>query len=299
LKTGAVLEGAVAVVDSDGVAVAYDVSRGRRATPVAFVEGWSYGRWMWHWQRTDLAEYTTIVPDNRGTGDSEAPGLGMPGLLGRVPERLRQPLIYLLHRETYSIRRMAADLETVLADVGAERVHLVGASMGGMIALTHAVEYDRAASLSLLCTTAGGDMADLIPEETTEHLAATPAGLNERERLRYRMEPATTAAWREAQPETVEQIVDWRVEQDAPVAVREAQAVGQLGFDLRDRLGEVQVPTVVMHGTADEVVPVERGRELAAGLGRDLETVEGGSHLFFLERPATVNDRLRELFEGA
>ncbi|PSP79058.1 3-oxoadipate enol-lactone hydrolase [Halobacteriales archaeon QS_1_68_20] len=281
------------VVRNGGVSVAYEATSPSDVETVAFVEGWSYGRWMWRWQREALPEYQRIVVDNRGTGDSEAPGLGMPGLLGKLPEAIRQPLIYLLHSEKYTIPQMAADLEVVLADAGVERAHVVGASMGGMIALQHALTYDRTASLTLMCTTAGGDMENLIPEDTMAHLESVPEGLSERERIKYLMEPATTEAWREDNADLLDRIVDWRLRQDASVPAREAQAVGQIGWDVRDRLGEVDVPTLVMHGTGDRVVPFERGQVLAEGLDCEFEVYEDAPHLLFIERAEEINDRLR------
>ncbi len=286
------------VVRNDGVSVAYEATSPSDVETVAFVEGWSYGRWMWRWQRAALPAYERIVVDNRGTGESEAPGLGMPGLLGKLPEAVRQPLIYLLHREKYAIRRMAGDLEAVLADAGVERAHVVGASMGGMIALTHALASDRVASLTLMCTTAGGDMENLIPEETMDHLESVPEGLDERERIKYLMEPATTGAWRRENADALDRIVDWRLRQDASLPAREAQAVGQIGWDVRDRLGEVDVPTLVMHGTGDRVVPFERGEVLAEGLDCEFETYEDAPHLFFIERADEVNERLRTFLAG-
>jgi pimeloyl-ACP methyl ester carboxylesterase len=253
---------------------------------------------MWRWQRAALTEYLTVVADNRGTGGTEAPGLGMPSPLDRLPKRLRQPLVYLFHREKYAIARLADDLEAVLADLGTERVHVVGASMGGMVALQHALTYDRTASLTLMCTTAGGDMENLVPEETMTHLEAVPEGLDERDRLEYRMEPATTDAWRAANEDLIDDILEWRRRQDASVPAREAQAMGQLGYDLRDRLGAVDVPTLVMHGTADRVVPFERGEELAEGLDCEFEVYEDAPHLFFIERAEAVNERLRAFLEG-
>lgn len=286
------------VVRTDGVRLAYEVTPPSDVETVTFVEAWGYGRWMWRWQAAALAAFERLVADNRGTGDSEAPGIGMPWPLAKLPAKLRQPLIYLLHREKYAIERMAADLEVVLADAGVERTHVVGASMGGMIALQHALFSERTASLTLMCTTAGGDMTNLIPEETMAHLETVPEGLDERERLKYLMEPATTAAWRGANPETLERIVDWRLAQDASVPVREAQAMGQLGWDVRDRLDEIDVPALVMHGTGDQVVPIERGEVLAEGLQCEFEPYQDAPHLFFVERADEVNERLRTFLEG-
>lgn len=286
------------IVRNGGVEIAYDVSLPSDIDVVVFVEGWGYGRWMWQWQRPALDTYLTTVVDNRGTGDTEAPGLGMPWPLEKVPDTLRQALIYLLHRKKYAISQMAADLEATLADLGVERAHVVGASMGGMIALQHALDYDRTASLSLLCTTAGGDMAALVPDETLAHLENVPDGLDEREQMKYRMEPATTATWRAANEATLERIVDRRLRQDASAPARDAQAMGQLGYDVRDRLDEVAVPVLVMHGTGDRVVPFGRGKELAAGLDCELEVYDDAPHLFFIERADAVTERLRTFLDG-
>jgi pimeloyl-ACP methyl ester carboxylesterase len=296
LKLGAVMSYGMPVAHSDGVAVDYERAPPADVETVVFVEGWSYGRWMWRWQRAALADdYDTILYDNRGTGASASPGLGMSGLLGKLPERARQLLVYAVHRDKYTIPTMASDLEAVLAAAGVEEAHVVGASMGGMIAQQYAITYDRAASLTLMCTTAGGDMENLIPEETMEHLERVPGGLDEREEVTYRMEPATTGAWREANADLIDDIVDWRLAQDASPQARDAQAMGQLGWDVRDAIESVDVPALVVHGDADEVVPLERGEVVADRLpDARFEVVEGGPHLFFIEQADAVNEHLRE-----
>ncbi len=89
--------------------------------------------------------------------------------------------------------------------------------------------------------------------------------------------------------------VDRRLASDAPEDAREWQAAGVEAFDVSGRLAEVTVPALVLHGERDRVVPIENGRLLAEGLPEaTLETVaEGGSHLFFIERPGDVTARLR------
>jgi Predicted hydrolases or acyltransferases (alpha/beta hydrolase superfamily) len=120
---------------------------------VVFVAGLGVGRWLWHWQREAFTdEYDLILPDNRGAGESDA---GLSPFVAWLPESLRG--LVLLKLAGYSISGMAADLEAVLADVGVDHAHIVGASMGGMIAQQYALEYDRAVSLALLCTTHGGE----------------------------------------------------------------------------------------------------------------------------------------------
>ncbi|MFC4449361.1 alpha/beta fold hydrolase [Halorussus aquaticus] len=271
--------------DNDGVSLYYettdpadgpgsDGSREERdAETVALVEGLGYGRWMWRWQRDRLADegYRVVVWDNRGTGDSDEPD------------------------GPYSIEEMASDLDAVLDAVGAERAHVVGASMGGMIAQQYALDCDRAASLGLLCTSHGGDEAVEIPEETQARMFSVPEDADEREAIRHKMKPAMTDAFWAENDGLIEDIVDWRLAGDASDAARDAQAAGVVAFDSSDRLGDVEVPALVAHGTADRVLPVENADLLYERLpNARLALFEGGSHLFFIEQAEAVNDRLTE-----
>jgi len=259
---------------NDGARIAYDVTGPAEAEAVTFLEGLAYGTWMWNWQREGLSEYRTVVMDNRGTGDSDAP------------------------EGPYTVEEMAADLEAVLDDAGIERTHLVGASLGGMIAQRYALDYDRAESLALLCTTPGGDDAVPIPEETQARMLAVPDEYGPSETIRHKMEPAFSEEFWAENPDVVDRIVDWRLETDPTEDVYEWQSAAAVGFDASDELDEIDLPTLVLHGTDDRVLPPENGRLLAEGIpGADLVTFEGGSHLFFVERDERVTDELQEFVQ--
>jgi 3-oxoadipate enol-lactonase len=255
-------------VSRDSVQLAYERDGPRDAESVVLVEGLGYGRWMWNWQRDALADdYDVLLPDNRGTGDSDAPD------------------------GPYTIEAMAADLDAVLADAGVEAAHVVGASMGGMIAQQYALDFDRAVSLTLLCTSPGGDDAVPTPPETQQRMFEVPEGLDEREEILYKMQPAMTD--RLGESDVVEDIVDWRLASDAPEPAREAQGAAVAAFDASDRLGEISVPVLLLHGTEDQVLPVENADLLHEHLPDSrLELVEGGPHLFFIEDSDVVNDHL-------
>src|SRR6056297_1338841 len=173
-------------VTNDGVELAYE-ERGAdpdAAETVALVEGLGYGRWMWNWQRDRLADegYRVVVWDNRGAGDSDAP------------------------EGPYSIAEMASDLDAVLDAVGVDRAHVVGASMGGMIAQQYALDYDRAESLGLLCTSHGGEEAHDVPEETQARMFGVPEDADERETIRFKMQPAMTEEFWEANDDLISDI---------------------------------------------------------------------------------------------
>lgn len=263
------------IAEHDGVSLVYDRIGPPNVPTVAFVSGLGYGRWMWNWQRDRLkSEYEVIVWDNRGAGDSDVP------------------------HGPYTVSEMAGDLEAVLSAADRSPVHIIGASMGGMIAQQYALEYDRVASLSLLCTTPGGDEAESIPAETQERMFSVPDDADEREAIRWKMEPALTGEWKAENGDAIEQIVDWRLESDASEAARKAQAAAVMDFDVSDRLDEIEVPTLVIHGTEDRVVPTANSEILHDSLpNSDLELFDAG-HLFFIERANAVTDRLRTHIES-
>ncbi len=253
------------------VELAYELTGPEDAPVVAFVEGLGYARWMWNWQVERLDEYRRLVWDNRGTGESSVPD------------------------GPYSIAAMAADFEAVLDDAGVDRAHVVGASMGGMIAMEYALGYDRAATLSLLCTSHGGASAVPTPPETQERMFDVPEDADEREAIRYKMRPAMTDEFFNNETAVVERIVDWRLDSDAPEPARLAQADAVEAFDREDDLDRIDVPTLVTHGTADRVLPVQNGRQLCEAIpDADCEFVEGGAHLFFIEDADRVAELLRD-----
>ncbi|MBX0323241.1 alpha/beta hydrolase [Halomicroarcula sp. F13] len=260
---------------NDGVRLAYERAGPLDAETVVFVEGLGYGRWMWRWTRRAVVDdYDTILWDNRGTGASSEP------------------------EGPYTVEQMASDLAAVLDDAGVDAAHVVGASMGGMIAQQFALDDDRAESLTLLCTSPGGPDAVPVPEETQERMYDVPEEYDDREAIRHKMAPALTDAFVDENPDLVARIVDWRLDSDASDRAREWQGAAVAEFDLSDRLDEIRVPALVLHGTADRVVPVENGELLAERLpDAEFHRLDGAPHLLFLERAETVNDYLTEFLD--
>ncbi|WP_439028241.1 alpha/beta fold hydrolase [Haloarchaeobius sp. DT45] len=271
--------------DDDGVHIAYEVDGPAEAPVIAFCEGLGYGRWMWRFQRRRLSDYRTIVFDNRGTGDSDVPE--PPG-----PDEGQET-------SPYSIEAFASDLEAVLDAEGVESAHVVGASMGGMTAQRYAYDYDRAQTLTLLCTSHGGEEAVPTPEATQRRMFDVPEEYDEREAIRYKMQPAMSDDFWEDNDDLVEEILDWRLTSDAPPEARLAQAGAVAAFDSTQWLDELTLPTLVLHGTADRVLPVENGVQLHERLPESsLDLYEHGSHLFFIESPDAVTADIREHVEA-
>jgi 3-oxoadipate enol-lactonase len=242
---------------NDGVELYYETAGAGR--PVIFVSDLGCGAWLWSWQAPALAgPHETITWDLRGVGRSE-------------------------EGDTYSIRAMAGDLEAVLADHGVRKASVVGAGMGGMVALAAALYTTRIERLALLGTAADGSAFDTRP------FLDAAGGI----------ESLTSSAFRDTHPEEIERIGTWREAEDATEGVCRAQSEAVAGFDVSDRLHEITVPALVAHGTADAVVSPEAGRELAAALpGGRFESFEAGSHFVFIEQARLVSDALAGFLLG-
>jgi pimeloyl-ACP methyl ester carboxylesterase len=230
---------------------------------VAFVDPVGYGAWCWSWLVDGLGDrFERLVWDLRGTGRSDAPD------------------------GPYDVGTLTSDLEAVLRDHGAGDVHLVGAGLGGMIALQYAMQGTRAATLTLLGTAAEGRRVD------ADALDALGAPLDDHDALRESLRGAFSPGVVDEHPEAVDRIVEWRQADDAEPEARAAQAAAMTGFDIADELYEVTTPALVCHGRADAVVPVAAGEALADGLPRgEFHGIDAG-HLVAVEEPAAVEDEL-------
>jgi pimeloyl-ACP methyl ester carboxylesterase len=81
-------------------------------------------------------------------------------------------------------------------------------------------------------------------------------------------------------------------ETDPAVLLNDYKAVD--GFDVRDRLAQVQTPTLIIGGSVDRMIPFAQSETLYAGIaGSKLVKIEGGGHLMALEQPQTVADAVQ------
>ncbi len=171
-----------------------------------------------------------------------------------------------------SMPQLAADAAELLDRLGIESAHVHGLSMGGMIAQELALRFpERVRGLVLAGTTPGGPRA------------VRPAAA-ELARGKWLFSPQ----FRREHPERVRELL--RYFELRPSALR-AHWWATVYHDTVSRLGQIQAPTLVMHGGADVMSPVSNARLLAERIpGAELAIVPGAGHAFPLERP-------RESFE--
>lgn len=228
--------------------------------PLLLIMGLGYTCDMWHHIEPTLAQhYRVILFDNRGVGRSDVP----PG--------------------PYLMTSMAADAAAVLDAAGVASAHVFGISMGGYIAQEFALQYPaRVRSLVLGCTSCGGQQAVLARPEVLAILEA-----------RKTMQPEE-GAWAMVPYIYDSSTPQERIEADIAIRMRtypapegyDGQLQGIFMWESHSRLSRLNVPTLVLHGVNDQLVPPENGHILARAIpGARLEMIANASHIFFTDQP--------------
>lgn len=238
---------------------------------VLFLHGMGCDGTDWQPQVDALAsEYRCITIDHRGHGRSD--------------------------REVgdgYTIAGFAADAQAVLDHLAVERTHVVGLSMGGMIAQQLTLDApERVCTLSLLDTFArpgplADGMAAMADQVEAGGLDVLASGFQA-----MVFAAATTAT----KPELVERF-DVQFRANTPVCLA-ADMRAIAGIDVYDRLGSITAPTVVVCGAEDNLTPLPMAEELAATIpGATLEMVPDAGHFSNIENADVVNRILAKQLE--
>jgi len=239
-------------------------------SPLLLIQGLGYGRWGWEPIVHGLAARHRVVSfDNRGIGESDKP----PG--------------------PYTAAQMAEDARQVLDEAGIERAHVLGASLGGMIAQELAVAApERVDRLVLCCTTPGGPATVPMPEVTMRLFAEAPSLAPEVALRRF----VENALGSEPPTELVDELFARRVANPPDPAGWQAQAAAGMGFEGVE--AEISAPTLILGGTADNVVDQRNAEVLATRIpGARVELLAGAGHLFFWEQPGESVRIINEFLE--
>jgi len=256
------------VTRPDGAQIAwYDEGSG---TPVLLVMGLAYPAAAWFRQVPVLAQRHRVLRlDNRGAGATgDAPGA------------------------PYTVELMAADCLAVLDEAGVEAAHVVGISMGGLMAQELALSHpERLLSLTLM-SSHPGTAAGVWPQEVHDFLAARfvmPAEERAEFSIPFNYHPRTPR-------ELIEE--DW--------AVRAPGTAGPVGYAAQggtalwcryDELPTVTTPTLVTVGAQDRLCVPGNSEKLAAAIpDAKLVLVEGANHLVTTDQADEVNRMLLAWF---
>jgi 3-oxoadipate enol-lactonase len=195
----------------------------------------------------------------------------------------------------YTTRQLAGDAVAVLDHVGAACAHVVGLSLGGMVAQELALAYpERVDRLALVATHARPACPAFWDAWTTFFVQAQERGLDRAGVVQWFLAWMFTPAFMARHAQVQEAVTQWRDDPlQAPAHGRAAQGAAARDHDTLARLPRIAAPTLVVVGAQDILTPVAAARELAEGIpGARLQVLEGGGHLALYECEAAFTDAL-------
>jgi pimeloyl-ACP methyl ester carboxylesterase len=196
--------------------------------------------------------------------------------------------------EPFTIAELADDAAGVLDELGWDSAHVLGISMGGMVAQELALRHPgRIRTLTLGCTYCGGPGSALAPQSTIERLSAGMLSGDRELAIRTGFEVNVSAAFAAVEG-NYDAFRAMAKSLPAPVPVIMLQMQAIAAHDTSARLPSLALPTLVIHGDEDMMLPVQNGRLIAALIpGARLEVLEGVGHMFWWEQPARSAELVR------
>jgi 3-oxoadipate enol-lactonase len=230
--------------------------------PLLLIGGFSQDVLGWFSQIAAYSRfYKVIVYDHRGVGRTEAPD---------VP---------------WSMEMMADDAAGLMAGLGIEKAHVIGWSLGGMIAQELALKYPaRISSLVLVSTFASPYYPGLYVMEAGAKMLQE--GISQETYFQFLLLWINSEKFFE-KPERVQKAIEMMMANPYPQSARAMfqllDAFRQQPFT-RDRLGQITAPALVIAGKQDILMPVKMSEEIAAGINNArLVVLDGAAHGIVME----------------
>jgi len=277
---------------ANGLDIYYETHGPESAEPILLIMGLGAQMSRWSPQFIDklvAAGHRVIAFDNRDVGLTEKlDAAGAPNIheVALALRDGRKPNV------AYTLDEMAADAAGLLAAIGVERAHIVGASMGGMIAQLVAADHpERTLSLtSIMSSTGNPDLPRATPEALARLNTPAPDPTKDLEAfLDSAVEGAKVMASKyppDAAQVRAQALSDYK-RCYYPVGFQRQYAGILASPDRRPKLRTITAPTVVIHGEDDPLVPLAGGRDTAENIpGAELRIVPGVGH----EMPPAVQD---------
>lgn len=194
----------------------------------------------------------------------------------------------------FTIADLAGDALGLLDALEIERAHVVGISMGGMLAQELALAHpDRIRTLTLGATYCGGPEGTLMDPEDVQRLGAAFAARDPQQVRRAMWEINLSPAFREDDSRFAAfEEMAMALPAPAAVVIQQMRACG--AHDTSDRLGQISNPTLVIHGTEDRLLSVGNGHQIASLLPARLELLEDTGHMFWWEQPERSASLIRD-----
>ena len=242
-------------------------------SPLLLIQGLGWSAEMWYSLVPELEQKHRVIRyDGRGIGRSDVPA------------------------GPYSIEQMADDAVAVLAAAGVERAHVLGVSLGGIVAQEVALRHpDVVTSLLLGCTHPGGQET-VWPDPQVMEVLKSRADMPFDEAVRAAVTYAYSA---DCDPAVIEQDMKRRLDLPTSPVGYQGQLLGGLGYQgTIPRLKALGVPALVFTGDADQMVPPENSATIAEAIpDSTLVTIPGAGHVVFTEQPSAVATAVLEFLD--
>ncbi|MDX6572319.1 MAG: hypothetical protein QOC86_1475 [Gaiellales bacterium] len=259
-------------IRANGLDLAYQVD-GDHPETLVLVNGLADAKESWDAQIPAFAErYRVVSYDNRGVGESPAP----PG--------------------PYTTAEMATDLAELVDGLGLERFHVLGVSMGGMIAQEYAIAHpERLLSASFCCTYSSPGPFCLRLFQCWRDLAPTlGVGFTQREVMLWGF---TTDFFEQRESELIE-FEQFMAANPQPLGSYLAQLSSIELHDTRGRLSAVTCPALTLVGEEDILIYPKLSRRLHDELPDSTWAEVPGGHACLWEHPAPFNEAVLEFLAG-
>jgi len=274
----------MAEVKANGIEITYDTFGSDKAAPLLLIMG--LGAQMTRWspafcEALAARGFRVIRFDNRDVGlSTHLIDAGVPDMAAVVAalQKGEKPQV------PYTLDDMAADAVGLLDALGVAKAHIVGASMGGMIAQLVAADHpEHTLSLTSIMSTTGNPS---LPRATAEAMAVLtnrpPHPSDEEAYLKHSIASArVTGSPAYPADEAVlraNTLADLKRCYEPTGFARQMAAITATG-DRRAKLKTITAPTVVVHGAADPLVPAQGGHDTAENIpGAELVVIPGMGH---------------------
>jgi pimeloyl-ACP methyl ester carboxylesterase len=256
-------------VKANGIEIYYETTGSGKS--LVLISGLGYPLWQWHKMVDYLAEHFQVVTfDNRGVGQSD---------------KLAGP---------YTAQMLAADTAGLLAALGIEKAAIMGHSMGGFIAQAMALDFPEKVSELILCATNFGG-PNHVPITAEAMAVLSDVTSDPLTRFTNGLKVSTAPGWADAHPDTVKEWVNWRVANPIePVPYQAQMAIGlaltseEAAFE--NKLPQISVPTLILFGAHDKVVPPENAKLLQKQIrGSQTAIIPDAGHFFPIEVPEAAS----------
>jgi pimeloyl-ACP methyl ester carboxylesterase len=267
---------------ANGIDICYEIFGDAHAEPLLLIMG--LGAQMIHWDDEFCAQlaargFRVIRFDNRDIGKSSK----LSGGKRLTPlELLKLRFLKIPVAAPYNLLDMAKDVTGLMDALGIKTAHLVGASMGGMIAQEIAISFpERLRSLTSIMSTTGNPKIPSPTREATAVLMAPPPATRDEYIARFAQTWKVLRVGSFPQDEALDRSRAERTFERGlnPAGVgRQLRAILASG-SRKPRLASVKAPTLVIHGTVDPLVRPAAGMDTAASIpGAKLMMVDGMGH---------------------